>query len=253
MNFSTPSIIQFRDSFGTTANSQIQPVGSKAMTRDGRIYRWVQAGAANLVAGVLVSAPTSNTSQVALAVNTALMVAGAGSVTVTPGAAITAGQFAGGQLIVSAGAGQGYTYTISGHPAGNSTVNVVFILDRAEGIQVSANSTTVVDLVAPPYAGIVINPTTELSIPVGVTVGAILANNYGFVQTHGQVGCLADATLPGIGTVVAPSLTVAGAVGILDTASVVNGAVALVSSTDIGYALMTGVSAKYKAIFLTIE
>src|SRR5581483_988936 len=117
MNLSPRISLHYRDTFTFTDNSQFLAMGTIGETSDGRKYRWVKAGASTLVVGNVLQAPVSNTSQVDLAVNTALMVVGASQITVTPGAAIVANQFQGGKLLVSNGGGFGYMYTLGSHLA----------------------------------------------------------------------------------------------------------------------------------------
>jgi hypothetical protein len=246
MLLSPVSSIFFRDSMGFTANSQLHAIGTKAQTKDGRVFRWVLVGATTLVPGNLIQAPAQVTTQVNLAVNTALATLGSTALTITPGANIVANFYAGGLVQVSNGAGLGYTYTIASHPAGNSTTNVIVQLDRSESLAVAANSVTRVDLLAPVYGGVIANPTVPTSIPVGVAVSAIVNGQYGWVQTHGPVGVLIDG-VPAVGTPVGPSAAVAGAV------SVQTGNATMSLLPSVGYMLQTGVSTAVKQVFLTID
>lgn len=246
MNLKPYAGIYFRDTFSYTDNAQFTSLGTKSPLSDGSgEVAWALAGATTLVTGHLLQSPVQNTSQVGLAVNTALAVVGATSVTVTPGAAIVANQYQGGKLVISAGAGQGYCYLIGSHAAGNSTVNVVFNLAQSESLQVAANSSTVVDLLYNPYAGVIDNPTSPTAAPAGVAISPIVNGQYGLIGTKGVFPCLIEGT-PAIGAAVSPSANVAGAVA----AAVLGGQAANTATTQpiVGYMVETGVNGKFKLV-----
>ncbi len=261
MNFTAPTEIvgghSFTD-FSLPANTTGLPyaLGQKAVDKYGRQYRFALVGATNTVSGSLYSAPTMNGSQIALAVaNTAGTVnavsgaIGTNTIIVTPGAAITANQYLGGTLIISFSLGLGTSYRLSSHPAGNSTVNITFTLDSSEagGFVVSANSSSVVDLVANPYNAVVVSPTTAISQVVGVATHITQNAQYCWLAVGGEFPCLCDSGAPAIYTPCAASAITAGAVG----TQTGNATVSLLPA--VGYMIEAGVSAKAKLVYLEIN
>src|SRR5262249_22719181 len=118
------------DGFSNLATQQ-HPLGTVAETNDGRIFKYAQAGASDLVAGNLLqsAAPIPNH----LARTAPVVAIGAFSFTFTPGAtAGAANLYAEGYLQVDTGvaAENGYTYGVSGHAAiGSGTAFTLNLLD----------------------------------------------------------------------------------------------------------------------------
>jgi hypothetical protein len=104
-----------QDDFISSATPAAQ-VGSRAVSADGRVFRYVKAGAADLVAGNVLQGPATLPNHLA---NTPPAVAvGAKSFTYTPGNTAAAAQFyAGGILQVDTTPGNGYSYVIDSHLA----------------------------------------------------------------------------------------------------------------------------------------
>lgn len=184
-------------------------LGARAVDQAGNAYRWCLAGGTALVPGKLQQASAQVANHQNLTPSTT--VAGATSITVTLGAtAATANQYAGGWLVVTTSTGAGYRYLISGHPAADASATLVLTLSDAIVVG-TATSTSKVDLIANPYSGVIVNPATASSIPVGAGVTAISANQYGWIQTRGVTVLLADGAVT-VGTNLAASNATAGAV-----------------------------------------
>jgi hypothetical protein len=274
MNLQPLPEIYYRDSLGihgqspNNAINQSNPspnqLGVVGFDKYGRKFRWVLAGAANLVAGTLVSAPAWSTAQVGLAVNA--VVTGTSSFPsaplqfiVTPAANVfltsnsTGLSYVGGKVVVSNGGGVGFAYTVASHTPGNSTVNATFTIDSSESFQGTANSLTIVDLVPNPYNGVVIAPTAAVSEVVGVAHSAVPAGMYGWVGVSGDFPVLCDSGAPAIGTPVTSSIITAGAVGTLGVIGSANANVVLLSAQVVGTMKEAAVSAKYKLIQANIS
>lgn len=216
-------------------------LGAKASTADGRVFRYVKAGASALVAGEVQDGPATVANHTNIAV-AAAAAAGANQITVTLGAtAVTANQYAGGVVVVNDVAGEGYTYLIKSHPAADASAALVVTLADDETIQEALTTSSQVTLVANQYNGVVQHATTEAGVPVGVAIKDITAGSYGWVQTRGPVSALCAATT-GIGLSVAASDTTAGGYEVGDGILPV-----------IGYALAAGVATEYNPIFATID
>ena len=214
-------------------------LGSMITGGDGREFRWCYAGGVTLVAGQLQQAPPQIANHIALVVVQAQAI-GDTSITVTlGGTAATAQQYAGGYAQTYTSTGAGLQYQISSHPA-QATTTGNLVLTLADPIQVAITTSTTVSLVLNPYNGIIVNPATATSAPVGVAPWALTTATYGWVQTHGVAVCLNDSSTT-VGLGVAPSAATAGAVKTMAA-----------TLCQIGYALQTGTTTDYTAIYLTL-
>ena len=213
-------------------------LGSRAVTNDGRAFRYALAGGTTLVAGTLLQGPAEKTNHQSLAVVSAA--AGATSITVTLGAtAATANEYAGGWVIENNAAG-GHCYKIKSHPAADASATLVLTLEDPL-ISAMTNATTTCDLVHNPYSGVIINPTTATSAVVGAAVAAITNAYYGWIQVAGPANVLNDGGST-VGTNVSASNGTAGAV---EAAVTAQGAVGIaltgVATTEFG-AIMLNIS-----------
>lgn len=213
--------------------------GQRFALSDGREVTLILAGAVNLASGVLVQGSAIVANHQNQTVATAA--AGATTVTFTPGnTAVTANQYAGGYLVINAGTGIGQTFKIQSHPAANASTAFVITLEDA-----IVTATSVSDskgcLIANPYNGCVINPTTPTATPVGVTLYPITAANYGYVVSKGPTSCLADSNTVAVGLGIMPSTTTAGSI-----------AVQTATGANIGRALQASVSAEARMVYVDL-
>jgi len=206
-------------------------LGTRAVSSDGRSWRYAKAGGTALVAGHLQQAPAEITNHQSLAVATAA--SGATEITVTLGAtAATANFYSGGYACANNAAG-GYFLKIKSHPAADSSGTLVLTLEDALPKAATAGTTTF-DLVPNPYSGVVDNPTTATSAPVGVAVHTITAEYYGWIGVAGPFAILSDASST-VGTNVSASNATAGAVEAAVTAQAAIGtALSGVATTEFG-------------------
>lgn len=189
-------------------------VGLKFDTSDGRTLVLVKNGTTALAAGVLVQSSAEVTAHQTLAMTVpAAYPATAGTylVYVTNGSTVlNVNKFAGGYLIVCSGTGEGQMLKIASHqPAADSAKFVVTLEDP---IQTTLDATSVVSLLANPYANVVVCPATKTGTPVGIslygisastaatynaTSGKLTANGvaqYGLIVCHGPTACIIDST-----------------------------------------------------------
>lgn len=222
---------------GTTSgiNNDAATLGALATTGDGRNFRFAIAGAVALVPGTLLQAPAEVTANERIAIAAAAL--GATSVTTTATLTVTANQYAGGYLMVATTPGQGYSYQIGSHAAATSAVVTFNLVDP---ITVALTTGSTISLVANPFNGVIINPTTATSSIVGVAVAATPISFYGWIQTAGPSCVLAQGTIV-VGEQVAASSTTAGAV--VATSGVL---------ADVGYAMQGITSTQYGPIMLNI-
>jgi hypothetical protein len=232
------------DMFSFTSD-QKHPLGTIAVTRDGRMFRYGQAGDTLLVVGNLLQAIPKVTAHLA---NTPPAVAvGATSFTYTPGAATgVANLYAEGYLNVDTTPGNGYIYKVSGHAAIGSSTAFTLFLDPDDAIQVALTTSSRVGLHTNPWKLMVQCPTAITARVAGFCVSPMAINNYGWTQTRGPVSALINGT-PAITSPVANSGTTAGAVDVWTTAA------AAVTVTPVGYMMQVGVSTKNNLVFATVD
>jgi hypothetical protein len=221
-------------------------LGTRAIDRFGRSYRYVKAGAVDLVAGDCIQSPAIVANHLA---NTPPAVAlGATSFVYTPGATLGAASlYKQGFLQVDTTPGQGRMYGVRDHDAFASATAFTLFLETDDPIAVALTTSSRVGLIKNPYDGVIQMPvTTATGILVGVAVSAIPAGGFGWIQTWGYAAVLINGT-PALGaTVVSPSATTAGAVDVITTTN-------LVTAQIVGRMGQVGVSTKNNAVFLTIN
>lgn len=174
------------------SSTPLHELGAKVVMPDGRVFRYVKAGATALVPGKLQQAPAEATNHQNLTPSANVAI-GATSFTVTLGAtAATANQYAGGWAIITTSTGAGYQYMIDSHPAADASATLLITL--AEKVQVAfVAASSKVDLVANPYNGVIVNPTTATSCALGAAVYPITATYYGWIQVGGTTALLNDS------------------------------------------------------------
>jgi hypothetical protein len=225
----------------SSSSTAMHVVGSRINTPDGRSFRYCKNGGSAMVTGKLQQAPaedTTNWQELGIAAATV----GDTTVTTTDTVTLAANALAGGLLIISEGStGQGASYRIKSHPAATAAA-VTFTLE--DPIHTTTTGTEKVDVFPNPYSGVIIAPTTATSGPVGVSIYPIAANEYGWVQTHGPVACLAQGTVTVGDDVVPANTTTAGTVVAKADATI---------DAVVGFALTGGASTDHCIIFLTID
>ena len=224
----------------SSSTTQYHVLGDYIQTPDGRGYRYALAGGTTLVVGKLQQASAEVTANENLSIAAAAItpVGTVPTIVTTSTVTVTANQYAGGFANIDVTPGVGYTYRISSHPAATAAVVTITLEDP---IQVALTTSSKVDLVASPFNGVIVNPATATSSPVGVGVYPVVNAQYGWVQTYGPAAVLSDGgTTVGLG--LAPSASVAGAVKTMAA-----------TLCQVGYALMTFTDTRYNTAYLTIR
>lgn len=267
-NYSGTATALYNGSTGTGLNgipdtSLDTLVGSKWNTDSGQTLTLVSNAAVALTQGVLVQSAAEVTAfeKMAITVPTAVPgTQGTFGVYVTCGATkMNVNQFAGGQLLVSAGTGIGQTLSIASHTGAVATSGKITVT-LADPIQVTLDATSKVSFVANPAANVIIMPTTPTGLAQGVTVYAMPASvantydattgalatlgtpQYGFVVSHGPVGCLIDSSVTNVGYPLGQKCATAGCLGIAT----------LTTSPQIAIALETLTSAEVGAVYMLL-
>jgi hypothetical protein len=241
--FISESLTIGQDDFISSA-TPAHRVGTRAVSDDGRVFRYVKAGAADLVAGNVIQSSAIVANHLA---NTPPAVAvGAKSFTYTPGAtAGAANLYANGFLQVDTTPGNGYTYSVEGHAAITSAT--AFTLFLKDPIQVALTTSSRVGLIANQYSGVIQLPvTTATGTIVGVAGYIITAAQFGWIQTWGLASVLTTGT-PALGAMVMGPGTAAGA------AQVVVAAGTLIVAQIIGHMAQVGVDGKNNFVHLRIN
>lgn len=237
-------IMMFGQDTFTPGLTQNHPLGTAGMTKDGRIFRYCQAGGVDLVAGNLIqgAAPLANH----LANTPPVVAVGDKSFSYTPGAtAGAANLYAEGYLQVDTTPGNGLTYQVAGHAA--ITASVAFTLLLVDAIQVALTASSRVGLIPNAWKNVIQSPTTPTAKMVGFAPVIIPTTAFGWLCTHGVVSALIDATAPLITAPVVPSTATAGAVAKYTTAA------ADVIVEVVGKTMQVTVSAKNNFIFALID
>ena len=106
--------------------------------------------------------------------------------------------FIGGYAVISDDAGEGFAYKIKSSPALDVSESQTLVLTLHDPIQVAITTSSRVDLIVNPYAGLVVAPHgggTHTGAVVGVTAMSMTANYYGWVQTKGVASVLTQGAL----------------------------------------------------------
>ncbi|MPZ20139.1 MAG: hypothetical protein GEV06_19810 [Luteitalea sp.] len=233
-------IVLGQDAF-TSSATQLHPLGTRGFTKDGRRFRYAQAGATTVAGSLYQSAaPLANH----LANTPPAVDSGAKSFVYTPGATGGAANlYAEGYMQVDTTPGNGYTYQVSGH--GAITASTAFTLTLVDPIQVALTTSSRVGLIANPYKNVIVAATTVTAPAVGVSPCIIASGEYGWLQTYGPASVLVNGT-PGVGVGVVSSATTAGAVDVAAVAAEINVRI-------LGRMAQVGVSGKNNFCFLTLD
>lgn len=236
----------------TQTTKQNHPLGAIGVARDGRIFRYASAGAADLVVGNIVQSAAPIANHLALTSVAQNIGDGTGKnpIVVTPGATGGAANlYAEGTLGVDTAPDNGRLYGISGHAAITSSVAFNLFLYPDDVLQLAFTSATRYGLHHNPYKTVIQSPTTATGLTAGGAVCIITANttveNYGWIQTRGPFQALINGT-PGVGIGVVISATTAGAVDVAAVAAEINVRI-------IGRMMQVGVSTKNNTVFLTLD
>jgi hypothetical protein len=194
MNLSNRDVNLGQNMFESSATAK-HALGTRGVTPDGRVFRYAQAGAVDLIAGKLVqSAAVVAGHQTLVPETTGAMGIGATSLKVTCASTVAAGFYAEGYAIIASGAGQGYLYSIDNHPAvSTGAVGVFQLYSPEDALQVAITVTSTVTLVANKYRSVITVPiNTATGLVLGVAPYIIVAAQFGWIQTWGPAAVLTN-------------------------------------------------------------
>mgnify|MGYP001584742380 FL=1 len=239
-----------------TANQNGRVLGTRAVTPDGKVFRWALNGATAIEAGKLVQTMAEIGSSVHVNGLTIVNATVTGVTTITVTMATTpmaANIYADGDLVIDTSPGQ-TMYRIKSHQAADSGADAEFTLYESDEIKNALTSgTTLVGFRRNPYTSVIITPTTVTGAVIGVTPINVPVSNYFWLQTWGWgLGNMDQA--PVAGKRVITGILSAGHLDISSPASAdTTGANEASSYPQIGVAQTAGAGAdKYHRIFFTI-
>lgn len=236
--------------------------GQRFHTEDGTEVVLFENGTVDLASGKLTqhSAIVANHENISVLTYTAVNVQTGlpASFTATLGATkANVNQYQGGYAVINAGTGIGQRLRIASSSSAVSSGTITVTLEDAASV--ALDNTSKVDLIAAPFTGVVISPTSPTAGVSGVTlypVPASVANTYdgttgaltatgtpsfGFMTVQGIVSCLSDVSVAAVGLGIARSTATAGAI-----------TVQAATLACIGEAYQTGVSAEARAVRINL-
>lgn len=229
----------------TTTTSRVNGVklGEVAVTVDGRVYRYAQAGATDLDPGKLCVNADANADVVNKTVARTYTVAGLRStpeVIIDAGGAITADDYRDGTLAITDATGEGVLSRVTGNTATSGAAELTVYL--AEPIPVALTiDVSEATLLKSPWDDIVISATDQADQPVGVPNVTMDDADYGWVQTGGMCAVWADEAVTR-GQALTIGTGTAGQVEALDAAG----------EPQIGIATIALVDTEYRQAYLTM-
>lgn len=228
-------------------NQAEEALGQLGQDQFGDLYRYGLVGGANVSAGKLELAPAPKTTHHNLSVLTAVTAdQRLRKVTVTLGAtAAVVNEYAGGYVNFNATTPVGQVYRISGHPAANSSATLEVTADHPWVTSISTSSK--VTLVHNVWNNVV-EAAAQTRRAAGVPMIAMTSAFYGWFKTRGVASVLADGAIA-LGSLIAPSSSVAGAVIAISGTWATALATTLVGQADV----LAGVDTEYRAVNLTID
>ena len=206
------------------------PLGTRAYTPSGRIFRRAKAGTTALSVGTLQRKPEneaahSNLSVAAtVAINTKIV-----TLTLTS-VATTFDEYKEGLIYINDANGQGYTYEVNGNTAvakaGTLSVNIT----SSSGFETALTTSSQATLIKNRYNGVTVCETSPSETSVGLTPVAVTASYYFWLQVGGPGAVLQEGALYE-NRGVAPSIITKGAGMVARVPIGVNGD----SDTSFGY------------------
>jgi hypothetical protein len=240
-----------------TGNRRLHPIGQKAITPSGEIFRYSEMGAVVGVANNLYQSSLVVSDWLTQEHATDLIV---GDTTITfydGGTAFKENEAAGGTILAEETADLGHVYLVKSNIA---TVSQNTVMNLEDGVavvyEVLDATSNVLTFIKNPWMDVLISPAQIVThadvAPVAGIFRVIVAKDaFGWIQTRGVASCLieTDAT--------AGALLLGNA---MRAANEVAGAVSVVNETDVdasyqivGYALGTAPTADFGHVFLQIE
>ena len=225
-----PRVIHEQDSNELSAN-RLTPVGQKAETVDGRVFRYAQAGGTALDRAKLTTNPAVDANVVNVAVAEAAAV-GATEVVIDAGGTIAENAYQDGFFSINDATGEGAGHRVKGNTATTGAGEITVFLEQDNPIADTAlvADTSLATLEKNPWDGVIIVPATDQAdFPAGVPNIAVTASYFFWIQTGGETVVWSDETFARgapltFGTGVAGQVEAVDAAGELQFASAIEAA-----------------------------
>jgi hypothetical protein len=180
-----------------SSSTQKHQLGTRGVMGDGRVFRYVKAGAVDLIAGTVVQSPVVTAGHQSLTPNTTSQLSiGGSALSLTCASTVVANFYAEGYAIISTSTGAGFQYQLDNHAAVSTGATGLFpfyLPQDGNTLVTAITVTSLVTLVPNKHNGVVIVPaTTATGLVVGVATYVITAAQFGWVQTWGQVALLSN-------------------------------------------------------------
>jgi hypothetical protein len=183
---------------------QRHALGTKAVSQDGRVFRYAEMGGTAGVPGKLYQTvvPIANHTNIACDVARA---AGATQISATDGGTgADQDVFAEGYVYINDANGEGYTYKVAGGPqqaagTGNAEAGsgAVITVNLAPGytVQTALTTSSEVTFHRNRYKAVILSTTGTTAPVVGLGVSDVTANYFCWLQTGGPAAVLTDGTV----------------------------------------------------------
>jgi len=214
-------------------------LGTRWDLADGRKFIYAKNGAVALLAGVAVQAEAPDAAHDELTISYTTAVKAATDVIITLGAsAVLANAYAEGYLRLNKGTLQGGLYKIKSHAANAGSLALTLKLYDELRVTLTDEEGS---LVKHPCKDVIVHPAPNTTVIVGVTLCAVTANYYAWLQVKGPAAVLMEGT-PVIGQGLKPSATTDGALTVkaeADTVEQLCGqCIQVPTSTEVGMAML---------------
>lgn len=224
------------------SSAQEYPLGTILKWRD-REFRYALAGTTALAVGKLMQSVVPLAGHIDEVINSPA--AAATTINFTPAVVTTddiaANEFADGYLHINDDTGEGYMFAVRSHPA--ITGGVVGTLTLYDPIVLTVGDAATATLIHNRFRKVIIHDSPQTAMLAGVTVRAVTASYYCWLQTKGPCAVLTQGTLV-IGDFCVPSATVDGAV--MPSAAVET------DGPPVGHVMAVNADTEYSAIWLDL-
>jgi len=189
-------------------SAQFQPLGTKMILPDGRIYYYAEnSGAAITTGGQAVDGILA---VVAHDMDLVAATASAGAITFTTTTSLTTtkDQYAGGYVYINDGPGQGEVYSVRSNTLVAGAAGLSITIEDDGGFATALTTATRFGLMYSPYKDIKIKDGTggtETTGVIGVTAMPVTADYFCWVQTSGPAAVLMGAQVGIVGDGIARS------------------------------------------------
>lgn len=200
------------DLYTSNASKGNMALGSLFFGEDGKAFRYAKFGELGVVGDIMqAKAVDTQFTEMTVPSNTS---AGTNTLVITNGTTVVvADEFADGSAVIAVTPGLGEEYTILGNSAAANGAALTLHLDRPLRSNLTAAGTKVT-LSWSPWYSVVKYPTSSTGVQAGVCIYPVASGEYGWLQTKGVCGVLADNSSGAVGSDVGVPGASAGSVGV---------------------------------------